>query len=745
MSSRIILLNDHKYVLPAAPTSMEDVFFSKESKENQYWRRPTDFPEFFYKYKRDFTLINTPKTDYNDDGHLSSISIADTKTLIRLREREMQRRWEGIWFMNEGELEYLTGGHYFNLVWGAMPDYSNPFEQHPLKKDEASPYGEFRIFYRDFHYMLDLVKRDPICGGLFTGKPKKTGITNQLSIDYVDESTKYMQKRFGMMSKSKEDCARANFMYYEYCFDNLPDVFKPAIGNRTLSTIKFDIPKIKRSGSSAAAQKQLLSGIGFNSEVFVAPTKADAFDGPVMFRAWNDEFPKYEDPYPEEVFKKSKETVKQGGLIGGKYLISSYCPEEDGRNFTEAKKVWREAMLDTMNPITRQTLNGLYTYFISSEDTYQHTDIRFNKYGKTDRTKIIALITAKRETVKHDRNALQAEIRQYPRTAEEMWMEGGAGGSTFDNIRLSIRKKAIDDYNMSGQRLFTEGNLEWKDARLGEVSFIPLTPEEIQRGQEGKFWFYRYDKIPQEIFNVPVKKNNRDRHSRLMPDKNTLSIGATDPVDYVNKDDVVVGSKNAITGMFLLDSAINTVYGENVTDRMFCDYLARPDDPDEYYEDLVKFILFTGCYIYAEGNKPWVTKKLKDDQLHNFIIIRTTEKLIMPYDHNNEAHQRLTTTVSTRNLDVIEELCRAVNTYYRKPSKEDPTDRMASLDSVRAIEQYMAFKPMNTKKTDLAMCAGLNIIALNGIKAWRIANASSGQNYDRDAMKVVYDRLIAGT
>lgn len=742
--SNIILLNDHKYLLPPVPKSQEEVFFVKDKKENQYWRRPNDFPEWFYKFTNDFTVMNSPKTEYNSDGFLISLSESDTKKLVRLREREMQRRWDGIWFMNYGEPTYLTGGHYFDLVWGAMPGYSNPYEQHPFLDDQPSQYGEYKEFYRDTHYMLDLVKKNPNAGGLFIGKGKKTGITNLISKDYVDESTKYIQKRFGMMSKSREDCMRANFAYYEYCFDQLPDVFKPSVANRTTMLIKFGKVAQKRSGSKNAAQKQLEAGQGFDSEIFVAASKADAFDGPVMFRSWSDEFPKYEDPYPEEVFKRSKETVKLGGVISGKYLISSYTPESDGRNFKEAKKVWREAQLDTYNQITQQTANAMLTFFLPSDCTYETNNLKFDRYGKLDRKKALHIITAKREALQGDRNALQAERRQYPLTAEEMWQEGGAGGSTFDNIRLALRLAEIRDYERSGQTLYEEGDLDWKDARMGEVYFKPLSKDDILAGKEGKFRFYRYSKIPSDIFNRAVKANKRDLLGRLQPDPNTLFVAATDPVDYVGKDDVVMGSKNAITGMIFLDTAINTAYNEEVTDRLFADYLSRPDDPDDYYEDLLLFILYTGCFMYAEGNKPWVTKKLKDDKMHNFIIVRTTDKLVVPYDEHNKDHQRLTTTVRNRDLDVIEEICRAVNTYYRKPTKEDPTDRMKQLDSSRAIEQYMSFKPMDTKKTDLAMCAGLNIVAMNGIKAWRIANASRGSNYDRDAMRVIYDRLISG-
>lgn len=737
-------LGEHIWELPPFPDK-KDILFSDLPVDQQYWRRP-DIPKIFYDYNRVQTLIGAPQTKYDSAGQLTQLSYEDTIMLMNLRDREMSRRWHGIWFMNKGVPVYITGSHYFQLVYGAMPGVINEFApEHPYEKDETNPYGQFLWYQCYYAYMRQLVREDRYCGGLYTGKAKKTGITQQITLDYLDESTKYKEKIFGFMSENKDKCLKTNWWYYTYAFDKLPDIFKPQVANRLTSEIKFGLPTVKSTGTRHAAKKELerkMAG-GFDSYVFVAPTAAAAFDGPKLFRGQCDEFPKYKDPWPEEVFNKTKEAVKEGTRVNGKMDYSSYAPEDDGKHVNQAAEIWEQCSLDSMDPETRATTSGLYKYFIGCLDANIEN---FNIYGECDREKTRRIIMANRRQLEHKPMKLQGYVRQYPIHEGEMWQKG-AGGSIFNNIRLGVREKQIKEVNKSGQTIYVEGRLEWEAERLGKVMFVPLTPEEIANGVVGSFRVYGWEYWKNSgLFNKAVIMNKRDHYGRLLPDEDTLFVGGSDPTDYVQKKDVQVGSNDAICVLIMKDANIDSFWEKPVTDRLMMDYLDRPEDPDVYYEDFVKSVLWTGGYFYLEGNKPWVFNKAQEDKLHNFLLWRGENGDIQMYNHllhkpGEAAKQKKLDTVKSNNLNVVMDIINAIKRSYRL--KEGEFDYLNLLDSERVIKCLMDFDAVDTKKYDMSMCYGFAQLAKYAVMAIRLARIAKASNYDPNIVRLAFEKLIA--
>jgi hypothetical protein len=436
----------------------------------------------------------------------------------------------------------------------------------------------------------------------------------------------------------------------------------------------------------------------------------NAFDGPVMNIADVDEFPKLEDPYPKEVFLRTKETVKIGTKKNGLLMLHAYAPEVDGRPHAEAKEVWDDSDIETKNDITKTTASGLYQYFIDARESGEEG---FDKYGKPDRKENERFIKANRDQLKLKPKELQAYTRQYPFTPAEAWREGGTKGSTFDTIRLSLRKEDIMQRLKLGDLPYTEGSLEWMGERLkSPVMFRALTDDDRLRGKSGKFRIYGYDFLDPKKFNVPVKENLQDYYKRLKPDINTPNIVACDPTDYVAKSDVKEPSNFAITAMNFDDIAWDTYYGKKVTGRMFLRYLNRLQNPDESYEDLILTILWLGAYVLVESNKPWVIKKMKDDNLHNFLLVMNKERGIIPYMDMPDG-QIVTTVTNT-----IDDLCRQGNVYLSVP-KEGDVDKLENIDDEVLCDQLIKFDTNNTTKFDLAMCWLWNVTGLNSFVNYR--------------------------
>lgn len=732
---------------------MEEVLYVKHKKSDQYWRRDTDFPDVFFDYNA-LTRANADYTTYDDNnGLLLTMSREDTAEVIRLRDRELWRRWNGIYMMNFGELTYLTGCHYFQLQWGAVKDYENPYD--------GSKYGEYREYMRDYQYFRQycLESKDPHgqrnCSAMLIGKPKKTAITNTEALNFLDESTRTRDKMFGMMSKSAEDVKDTGFAYYNYGLDHLPYVFMPTIANRNLTEVSFGNPRVRATGSVKSVLHQLDNSKGFNTKVYTKGLIATAFDGPVIWRYWCDEWTKYIDPYPNEIYKKTSETVKKQESIQGFGVWTAYVSETDNRDFQEAKALWKDSLMATMDKATNRTKSEFFAYAITADVAGETS---FNIYGKADSAKTISRIMAKRKQLENDPSALQAFMRQSPLDSEEMWREGGGGGATFNNLRIGIRKEQILQDIRVGTLPYVHGDLEWvvagpftlkerldparKGERLALVKFVPTSEEEKMKGNQGPWRIYQYDKLPQDAFNRPVMLDIRDAKGYLMPGEDTAYIGATDPTEYAFKSNVKTPSMCASTVMNFHNSARNSLYGEVVTKRFVSTYLFRRENPADTLEDIVKKVLFWGCYEAAEANREWIYTEFTILGLQNFMLVRDAKtRAIVPYKPNE--HQTLLRTVSAGSMHVIEDYVKAKTMYYATPTGDDP-DYLYLMEDERILEQDMQFKPEDTKKYDISVCSSWNILGLESFFAYlERTRTNRTDRYDPRSMELVKEYLLS--
>ena len=721
MANKIIQIGEHKIKLPAYPSSRDEILFINE--RDPYWRRQEDIPRIFYDYNKYLTALNQDNTLYDQDGNLVSLSIDDTRLVKRFQDRELKRRVHGIWFKNGNDVMWMPGDYYFNLQWAPMLSL-------------AKKYGDFRWFQNDAMIIKNYIDHDEnILGGYFS-KAKKTGISQIIAGAYANESTMTRGRNFGIMSKDFQNDTKAlNMAMYFYIIDGLPDILLPEVRKRNEHELLF--------GKSVNHRSLKTSTKPLGTRVFASKTKPSGFDGPLMYKVWLDEFPKYWESAkqsPDMVFKKTQETVKQQQLIKGKLYLTSYSTEDNNRGYYEAQKIYFDGKLSTKDKIMGRTKNGLISHFIG---TLESAEGCFLKNGKTDQKKAFYFNEAERDLVKGDRLALQAKMRQYPRTEEEAWGEGG-NTSVFDTIRLGIQIKENDDELRSGVRPYREGRLVWDNSlwEMGKqntrpagvfapVHFEELTREEIISGKEGRL--HIFGDLPFETCRSLIK-NKRDEYGRLMPVDDSENIGAIDPTDYAIKSDVVVGSKNASHTGNLYNPILDTRYGKPISDILLAEYFHRPENPDEFYEDMVKEIIFFDKWVLPESNKKWLVTAFKKDNLHNFLLMRKKDGTIGPYAYGDD--DRLMTTTH----EVIDAYVRAIKKYIAEVKGGTGIDRLALIKTQRLLKQLANFKADDTKKFDLAVCFGLLRLA---VESFSIFKSGLNQNDNDDAaMKIVVHEFL---
>lgn len=722
---KTVRIGEHIFILPQDPVTQDDVLFVKDKRENQRWRRQTDFPKIFFDFIPGYTKENSDATLYDSSGVLRMVSVQDTEILHRLLVRELKRRVYGIHYMNDGDLNYLTGDHYFTLQWGQMHGYTNP--------ETNDGYGEYRQFQRDIFFFIQLCFQETNTFGGFIAKAKKTGVTQLMALMFLNRSTMIKEKRFLMMSKSHVDAKFTNMMFFQHGLEGLPPIMKPAIGNLNQSTVSFDQPKIRFTGSKMNMQQQqirAMQGSGYKTTVEAVPTKEDAMDGPKVYVAWKDEFPKYKNPGPKKVFDKSSESVKLQQTKYGTDFYTSYPPENDSAGFFEAKEIYFNSALSTLNELG-QTKSGLLKFFVSALDSTEGT---LDRFGRPDRTKAFYINDTDRKSVGNNRSEKQKKKRQYPRTEKECWESGGSG-STFDNIRLGMRDAELEEEENNGAVHFKEGFLEYTNGEGSPLYFRELTQRQREENVE-PYWRQYVPLLPEEVNRV-ILNQHRDWEGNLMPYRDNPFTGAIDPTDYKEKKDVLEGSKNAITVMNELDLIKNTRFGYNVTNALVLEFLFRADDPDEIEEEAVKVILYTGGYFIIEANKGWLFTRLKKRGLGNFLLYKDRKKKMIRTIEPGDELQPINTETES-----INEYCRAIARYFREPPTVEDIDWLAYFKSRRAIAQLMDFDPMATKVSDLVVALGYNLLAKEAIAALRILWAQEDEQYEPGLMQSIVDKIL---
>lgn len=708
-----IAVGEHIFKLPPEPHK-KDIIFADE--KDAYWRRELlikDYRDIWFDFipGAGGTKLYQDATLYDTDDTLISLNTEDSQYIERIYEQEIRRRREGVWFRNGNTATYITGSHYFLLMWAKM------------QRPDGLDYADYREFQRDYYYLIDHCWHSKDIVGLFVSKPKKTGITNlHWSGYYLNKATMTKNKNLGAMNLDEQICAKMFRDYFMYSYNGMPNAFKPQI--KSIAEMKGSIifgavhnnKKGKKSGDTDSE---------LNTSVFVVASRPKSFDVAVMGDAWIDEPPKIRDI--GDIFRTNIQSVKIQSVINGRFWMTSYTPDEDTDAFKEAREIFLNSELKTIKENSNgQTKSGLIGWHIPAYAAWEGC---FDKYGKCNEKEAIKRNQFERDKVKGNRRDLQAIIRQYANDKREAWGSAGAG-SILDNIRLGDLLADLEiDQHANPNPPYVQGNLIWKDRPLWEiglrnrrrkgeftnVEFIPLTEEELERGEEGKFRMY--EDVSGNQKNSALLQG-RDEWKNLIPPQRFFCIGGIDPTNYAANSEVIEGSKNCMFVMNMPDDFIDTRRGEVATKKIMFEYLYRPELPDEAYEDMLKLIIYTGCLISIEANAPYVATRLMEEGLGLFMLVKDQNGIAMLWKrymglaHEKEkTYKLLRTTATADNKEMLETFVRIIKNYIERP-KIGHKDYGKTMKSERLLRQLMDIDIENTRIYDMFMAFGYCLYGL---------------------------------
>ena len=541
-------------------TEKRPIITSSSKKVDQVWIR-TQLPEN-YEYKRKEELAKQSEDkDYFD------------VELENFRSQEWDRRLNGVWFMNNGKPEYITGMHYLFLNW--------------WKIDIGYP--NFRKVDQEYFYFLQSCIDNPDCLGMIELTKRRQGKTVRAGVFMFDLISRSKNKNGGIQSKTASD-AKNNVFAKSIVgpFKKLPDFFRPVYdqskGVTPTSELRFyRTTKRGRKSLEDLGKPELESQIDWKS------SDKYAYDGTKIHRYLGDEVGKTMEVDVWDRHNVVRFCSELDGEYIGKLLYTTTVEEMEsgGESF---KKLWDSSNQEDRN-IHGRTPSGLFRFFTPSFKT-----LYFDKYGHADEKRAKEYYLAERANLINDDRALSSIIRRNPFTIEEAFRIDGER-SLFNAMKLN---DAIDRISWN-ENLYTKGNFEWVgEKETGHVEFKPMS--------NGRFKVsYLFDDFKDS--NNVIKRGKNYFPTR----KGEFTMGC-DPYDH----DSTVDQRRS-NGAFYVYKKHNSV--SNFYDSSFIvEYIYRPSTARQFYEDVLKCCHYYSCDLLFEDNKIGIKNYFEDRGYSAFLM-----------------------------------------------------------------------------------------------------------------------------
>lgn len=352
--------------------------------------------------------------------------------------------------------------------------------------------------------------------------------------------------------------------------------------------------------------------------------------------------------------------------------------EEIEKGGKECKMVWDESDFYKRTG-NGYTISGLYRYFISALDTAtQFVD----KYGFIDKVKALEFHMNEREGRKDDPVALSSYIRKNPFTSEEAFR--------IDNDKCVFNAMVLNDrlgFLNLNPNLTQNVDLDWEKEVDGPVTFK-------HNSVNGKF---------EVAWLPPLNKRNQVGEKtaggiKIFYPKNDKDycIGS-DPISFGKTVD---GRKsNAATYAFRkFDFNVDQGKPEaNYESHNFMiEYIFRPQEPEIFYEDMIKLCRFLGCKILVENQKNNIFTYFKQRGYGEFIMHRPETTF------TKEGPSQDTEGIPSSTV-MIDTYTGRLQTFVNKHGHRVPFKRL--------IRDWLEFDPAHPRKFDATVASGFTLLA----------------------------------
>lgn len=488
---------------------------------------------------------------------------------VKIRVEEYKKRINGIWFYNNGTIEYITGPHYFYIGY--------------WKIDVGLP--EFRDSDRDLYYLWKLCEEDKDCFGLcyFTNRRSgKTVVGTSIIYEYASRNE---ESECGIQSKTKLDGKKV-FKKLIGSWKKLHAMWKPTDSGDTnpAEELKFEEPS-KRSSKGATKNYDKV----LNSSISYRASTEDAYDGSKLKRYYCDEFGKFTEGDAAERWDIVKPCLVVGTTIVGKAYFTTTVEELERKGGQAALDIYNTSDYAKRKKDGR-TESGLYRCF---KPAYYGLEGFIDEYGYSDIDKAKKALLAQRDGLTGSK--LAGEVRKFPFTVKEAFYTA-TGTQVFSASKLYEQKEFNETLSTSVVR---RGNFVWKDMAQNEIEF-----------HDDDDGFFQVSWLP--------SKENRCKFTmdaRGFPEPGNVAMGkiGVDPFDH---KETVANKQSDASAMMFKNFDINSPTNSNA---FVMHYLGRRPTPDLFYEDMIMASVYFGVKLLCENNKPGLINHMNRRGYKNYI------------------------------------------------------------------------------------------------------------------------------
>jgi hypothetical protein len=492
-------------------------------------------------------------------------------------------RENGLWFYNNGNIEYVTGLHWFYLTHWYI--------------DTGLP--KFIDADRDFFYLWHDSVNTINCFGLAAIENRRAGKTFRGTAILYEATSKTHEADSGIQSKTDDDAGKV-FGKLIKCWKKLHDIFKPLDTGDTdpKSKLVFDEPAKRDTKSQRKKYRDAL-----RSQIRFASSKETGFDGDKLFRYFLDEYGKFSPQHnPVEIIRIVKETLMEDGIPKGKMYASTTVEEMSKRGGDKAKIIWDDSKPDD-SIFGSQT--GLRRYFKPCWYGYYGIDVSTKKmlvdeWGYTREKEAKEYFMKRRKAVENDLQAYRAEVQKYPFTVDEAFYIINEG-SIFNLFNIAEQKAFIAN---SEKPLYVRGDLGWKDGIVDStVVWIP-----------NKTGAFTVSKLPPEgQRNLFILKNGKKCPDR--GEDGSDGVIGIDPVSLLKTYSKRKSDLAAVGFDFFKPN-------DEFTHIPTFTYCCRKPTSIEMEEDMIMACIFWGVKAHIERNSRDLILKFKSRGYQNYLMKR---------------------------------------------------------------------------------------------------------------------------
>lgn len=528
------------------------------------------------KVKKNQYFEHTPLTE----EYVSTLPYKEQERLILA---EWHKRLNGEWWLINGEEVYIPGPqyHFLNYWWllevGTLPNF----------------------YYRNTltYYLINHYLRDERVDGIVIGKGRRMNIT-EISEHSCWEFQSRTRNTKSIHLNKNEDDSLEDFKRVKYGHQRQPFFFKPISpnDNPSSSPLKFeqitrrnynkDIEKARDHYDDIIAPQIEQKVQGLDSYLHYPSTTQNVGDGKAYQRVLVHEFAKI-DPHRMNVhdhwFVIQPTMRREGKRVGFAIYESTAEDMLGGETLRVSKKLWKKSSLEQLNK-TGATDSGMVAAFMSFAE-YGISD----EYGMLDKEKSKEFIKFKERSAAGDSKDLLNVRRKFPTKEEDMWAMAN-DQSPFNLLDITNQSECVDaEVYLNGQPMIMpeRGDLIWQNG-LGSNLVWQANPNgAFIKGQD------------------PIKPNASvaSRAGRKAPAMRHIYAMGVDPYNTIVEEGRKSDGAAVMFRKFdMMDEGISEPH-KIQTNQPVMIYAHRRENPEDFYEDMLKMAMYYGAPMLFESNR----------------------------------------------------------------------------------------------------------------------------------------------